>query len=209
MMEKVPFVLTDHACQRQVQRCGMSLEHFLQKANDHAILVIHEKADSRYWLLWLKEERRAHAFVATDKGAVITVFPALQKNGVGGVMRDAQRATGIARMKSSMLLNAIAAAGAAPEDAAELLDALRGYEARLMTPRSWNYVWVLRYTVTAEDGRFRGKNARIGKARDLDEELDEDVLVNAQEILKESGGWDAEVVLQDRDTGEEVVQLAL
>lgn len=209
MMEKLPFVLTDHACERQVERCGLSLEHFLQEANDHAILVIHEKANSRYWLLWLKEERRAHAFVATDKGVVITVFPALQQNGGGGVLRDAQRRSGIARVKSSMLLNAIEAAGAAPEDAADLLDALRGHEARVVIPRTWNYVWMLRYTMADDDGRFRGKSARIGKARDLDEELAEDVLAKAQEILKKSGGWDAVLVLQDRDTGEDVAQVPL
>lgn len=220
-MKREKYILTKHAKERLAERTGMMEDEFLDLANSSAVLVYRSDEHSQYEIFWSRKTRMGYVLVVNPQdGAIVTVKRVLSKTNHPCVMLDSKKEAnrhfddseyGVATVTAEMLKKAVLAAGADISEAREVLEILKGHEARRAAykamrrnPRTWNYRWVVRF-LYAKDGVSVSKTNELGKLLTMDapEEVEPtpEMAEAAFAAVAELSGWDAVLTLVSRDTG--------
>lgn len=185
----------------------MSESEFLALADRYAVLVYVAGPETHYEMVWSTKDRNGYVLVVNPlNGVVITIKRALSRFGYPCQIHDAARKpgrgfendVGVAKITSSMLERAVAAVGADLAEAKPVIDVLRTHEKAETRQRAWHYRWTLRYLHTSPDGKVVVKTRTIGKEADI-RPPSEDLVAKADAIVKTDKGWDATLVLVERD----------
>lgn len=205
--------LTDHARLRLSERTTLTAEEFLALADCCAALVYVADAETHYEMIWSSKDRNGYILVTNPSvGAIITIKRVLTQSGHPCKIHDAARKpnrghendVGVAKITSSMLEQAVLAAGADPSEAQDILDILKSHEKSSVEPRAWHYRWTLRFLYRKPGGGVTSKTMTFGKAAVIHTALPDGMINAAEAVVKAAEGWDAVLLLVERDTNEEV-----
>ncbi len=205
--------LTDHARLRLAERSTLTEAEFLSLADCCAALVYRADAQTHYEMIWSSKDQNGYVLVVSPvTGAIVTIKSVLAQSGHPCKIHDAARKpnrghendVGVAKITSSMLEQAVLAAGADPSEAQKILDILKPQEKASVAPRAWHYRWTLRYLYSKPGGGVTSKTVTFGKSAEIQMALPDGMLHAAEEVVKTAEGWDAVLLLVERDSNEEV-----
>lgn len=204
--------LTDHARLRLAERTTLTAEEFLSLADCCAALVYVADAETHYKMIWSSKDRNGYILVTNPSvGAIITIKRVLTQSGYPCQIHDAARKphrgheedVGVSKITSSMLEQAVAAVGADISEAQHIIDVLKEHEKTAVMPRAWHYRWTLRFLCAKPGGGVAAKSKTLGKEAEI-RNPPEALIAEAAAAVKAEAGWDATLLLVERDSMSEV-----
>lgn len=202
--------LTDHAQRRLSQRSKLTEEEFLALAESYSALVYIPDPQTHYKMIWSGKDRNCYVFVSdSTTGIIVTIFTAVSEAGFPRLLMDASRKpagghdVGASKVTSAMLEQAVAAAGADISEAQHIIDVLKEHEKTAVMPRAWHYRWTLRFLCAKPGGGVAAKSKTLGKEAEI-RNPPEALIAEAAAAVKAEAGWDATLLLVERDSMSEV-----
>lgn len=210
--------LTDHARLRLAERSTLTEAEFLSLADCCAALVYRADAQTHYEMIWSGKDR--NGFVLVDNpvtGAIITIKSVLTQSRYPCQIHDAAKKpnrgheddVGVSKITSSMLEQAVLAAGADVSAAQDIIDALKEHEKKTVAPRAWHYRWTLRFLCMTPGGGVTTKTKAFGKEAEICLAPAATLIAEAEAAVKADGGWDATLYLVERDSMDAVGEWSL
>lgn len=213
MKQNIKHYLTEHARQRLAERSTLTEAEFLAMADCCSVLVYLANSETHYEMIWSSKDRNGYVLVVNPViGAIVTIKSVLTHSGYPCKIHDSAKKpnrghendVGVAKITSSMLEQAVLAAGADPSEAQDILDILKSHEKSSVEPRAWHYRWTLRFLYRKPGGGVTSKTMTFGKAAEIHTALPDGMINAAEAVVKAAEGWDAVLLLVERDTNEEV-----